>query len=99
MKIRRWMLAAFPLLVLASFMIAGCGGGGSSSGGESDDDLSDLVLIDVNVGGADGVALNQVIEQLGCPLIATGFDVGDPGLVQGLRTSRLDIDTRLVLSD
>ena len=31
------------------------------SGGEAEHDISDLVLIDVNVGGTDGVALNQVI--------------------------------------
>jgi len=44
-------------------LFAGCGGGGSS-GGEAEDDISDLVLIDVNVGGTDGVALNQVISFL-----------------------------------
>lgn len=60
MTTRRWILATFPLLVFASFMIAGCGGGGSS-GGDAEDDLSDLALIDLNVGGTDGVALNKII--------------------------------------
>jgi hypothetical protein len=49
------------MAVVVALAIVGCGGGGSSSGGEADDDISDLVLIDVNVGGTDGVALNQVI--------------------------------------
>ena len=61
MNTRRWIVAAFPLLAIAAFMIAGCGGGGSS-GGESNDDLTDLVLVDVSVGGVDGVALNQIIR-------------------------------------
>ena len=43
-------------------LLVGCGGGGGSSGGEANDDLSDLVLIDVNVGGTDGVGLNQILS-------------------------------------
>ena len=61
MRTRRWILATFPLLALASFMIAGCGGGGGGGGGDAADDLGDLALIDLNVGGTDGVALNKII--------------------------------------
>ena len=61
MNSARWLRGGMPLALIAMLAVAGCGGGGSSSGGEADDDISDLVLIDVNVGGTDGVALNQVI--------------------------------------
>jgi hypothetical protein len=60
MKPRRRLLATYTPFLLAMVLVAGCGGGGSS-GGEAEDDLSDLVLIDVSVGGTDGVALNQII--------------------------------------
>jgi hypothetical protein len=61
MKSARWLRAGVPFAILAAIAFAGCGGGGSSAGGEAKHDLSDLVLVDVNVGGTDGVALNQII--------------------------------------
>ena len=51
---------ALSLAVLATLSLAGCGGGGGG-GGDAEDDLGDLALIDVNVGGTDGVALNKIV--------------------------------------
>jgi hypothetical protein len=53
----RLIMVLLPVLILA---IGACGGG--SSGGASGKDTSNsLVLVDVSVGGFDGVPLNEVI--------------------------------------
>jgi hypothetical protein len=54
--------AAGALAVLVAFAFAACGGGGGGGGNDQDQELSPLTMIDMNVGGTDGVALNQILR-------------------------------------
>ena len=57
----RSFTSVVSMALLVALVLAGCGGGGGSSPGGDSDGGGDLVLIDVSVGGTDGVALNQAI--------------------------------------
>ena len=59
-------------LAVLAMLVAACGGGGGSGGADASDDATDLVLIDVSVGGNAGVALNQIIRLEFSEAIAPG---------------------------